>query len=335
MNRIEKVHTAKIAGKELILFRLTNSQGCYVEITNYGATIVSVVIPDASGKRENVVLSYNHLPDYTNDSFYTGATIGRVANRLSKAQFMLNGQMYYVDKNDGNNSNHGGYRGFHQKTFDYTLENGQLCLHTTSPDGEGGFPGELDVCVIYSFSENNELCITYHTSTTKTTPVDLTNHVYFNLGAQKRSIGNDLLQINALQYLETDAEFIPTGQIHPTRGTAFDFNAYQKIKDMASLKNDYLKGYNTYFIRTEKDDEKPLASLKNELSGRVVDLYTSMPGVLIYTGDYLSDPFLPFGGICLEAQYYPDALNHPGFLSHILIPGTSSENFIRYHFRIG
>ncbi|NDV64270.1 aldose epimerase family protein [Bacteroides sp. 224] len=320
--------------ENIFLFRITNFTGAYVEISNYGASIVSVVVPDQHNKLENIVLRYNNLEDYLSDPYYMGATIGRVANRISNAQFTLNRQTFQLDKNVGNNSNHGGYNGFHQKIFDYTISGEELTLYTISKDKEGGFPGEVNFSVTYSFSDCNELCITYRAESNQPTPINFTNHAYFNLGGSNKSILEDLLWVNTKQYLETNAEFLPTGKTCSTVGTAFDFGSYKKIKSMMPLKQDNLQGYNAYFMK-DKDykEDLPLASIRNEQSGRIIDLYTTIPGVLVYTGDFLSDPFIPFGGICLEAQFPPDGVNQSSFMSNILHPGKIKTDTIKYRFR--
>jgi len=316
------------------IFRIQNKNGSYIEVSNYGATLTSVVVPDQSGKLGNVILNYNNPEDYLHDKYYLGSTVGRVANRISNARFELNGKTYYLDKNDGRNSNHGGFNGINTRYFDYRRENNKIVFSYLSKDGEGGFPGNLQLCVTYSFSEDNMLTIEYKASCDKPTPVNFTNHSYFNLSENKRPILDNLLQVNATEYLESDNEFLPTGKILPVAGTAFDFRAYKEIGKMLPLKKDNLEGYNAFFQKDRGYNEDiPLASLKNKTSGRIVDMYTSMPGVLIYTGDFLADGFRPFEGICLEAQYHPDGINQPDFVSNILPPGEIKTDTIIYHFR--
>ncbi|PXV65023.1 aldose 1-epimerase [Dysgonomonas alginatilytica] len=333
---MEKVTTQEITiykEKPIVLFRITNSSNAYIEMLNYGATIVSVVVPDKEGRLDNIVLHYDNPTDYFSDKFYLGSTIGRVANRISKAEFMLNGNSYHLDKNDGKNSNHGGYNGFNKKIFDYRIKENSILLYTQSNDREGGFPGNLNFSVEYSFSDNNELQIIYTAWSDKATPVNFTNHSYFNLSGKRNTILNNQLKVNSQEYLESNNEFLPTGKIYPVKDTAFDFGEYKEIAKMLPLKNDSLKGYNAFFIKESKHNENtPLASLLDPDSGRTIDLYTSMPGVLIYTGDFLSDGFQPFEGICLEAQYHPDALNQPHFPSNILQPDQIKTDTLTYRF---
>lgn len=330
---IKEIHPPFSAGEKVFLFRISNASGAYVEITNYGASIVSVVVPDRHGALSDVVLSYNSLSGYFTDTFYLGATIGRVANRISGARFILNGQTYLLDKNDGRHTNHGGNYGFDKRIFAYEISSEGLLLDLQSKDGEGGFPGNMDFSVLYSFSEDNELKITYTAKCDMPTPSNFTNHSYFNLSGARGDIRNDLLWVNAGYYLEADDEYLPTGRICPVQGGAFDFGTYRRINERMRLKQDNLRGYNAYFLKKDADDTL-VASLKNEASGRVADLYTSMPGVLVYTGEFLSGEFDPFAGICLEAQYPPDAVNQPHFISNILQPGETGTDWLKYHFRV-
>lgn len=333
MVTIQEIDSSIRERNQVFLFRISNSTGAYVEVTNYGASVISVVVPDKNGVHENVVLRYNDFNSYFTDPFYLGATVGRVANRISNARFTLNGQTYLLDKNDGKNSNHGGNQGFNKKVFDYAISSEGVLFRLHSKDGEGGFPGNLDFSVFYSFSNNNELEITYTTQSDLPTPVNFTNHSYFNLsGGMNNDILHDLLWINAEHYLEANNEFLPTGKINPVQGGAFDFSTYKRISERMHLKQDNLQGYNAYYLKNQNGN--PLASLKNEVSGRIVDLYTTMPGVLVYTGEFLSGEFKPFGGICLEAQYPPDAINQPHFISNILQQGQAKTDRLTYHFRV-
>ena len=318
-------------GQEIALFRISNASGAYAELTNIGASIVSVVVPDKKGILSNVVLRYNKLEDYLTDTFYLGGTISSISNRISDACFTMDGRVYHLDKNDGKNSNHGGYNGLNKKIFNYHINNESVTFHTESPDREGGFPGNLKLRVTYSFSEDNRLQIEYSALSDKRTPINFTNHAYFNLSGKKNTILDNQLKVNAEKYLETDNDFLPTGQILDIKNSAFDFINYKTILEMASLKKDNLEGYNAYFIR--QDNKDALASIKCPISERTLDVYSSMPGILFYTGDFLSDQFLPFQGLCLEAQYYPNAMNHTDFVSNILEPNKEKTDIITYSFR--
>ena len=310
-----------INGEYLILFRIQNKQGCYVEILNFGATLVSIVVPDKKGNLENIILRYDNIADYLTDSFYLGCTVGRFANRIGGAKFTLNGKTYFLDKNDGNNSNHGGFNGFNSKIFDYEIQDDKLILSCESEDGEGGFPGNIKFTVTYSFTDNNELHIEFDAISDMETIFNPTNHAYFNLSEKKETILNHKLKVFSDSYLETNDEFIPTGKINSiSYNPAFDFRDYQEISGLMPLKNEIIEGYNTYFISKFNNKIKQLASLTESESGITVDIYSSMSGVQIYTGDYLSEPHQPFAGICLEAQFFPDSPNHPNFETCILKP---------------
>lgn len=330
MHKIYKLNTLLSGEKEVAIFRIYSISGAYVEVTNLGASIISVVVPDKKGRYDNVVLKYDTLEGYLTDKFYLGSTIGRYANRISNGCFSMDNTLYTLDKNDGNNSNHGGFHGFNKKVFNYSILYDKIVFYIESSDGEGGFPGNLQFRVSYSFSPDNELLIEYEAGSDKRTPVNFTNHTYFNLSSGNSILDHEL-KINALEYLESNEEFLPAGNIKNVKNTAFGFFDYKYIGKMSTLKKDMLKGYNTYFI---KKTGEYVASLKEEVSGRVLDVYTSMPGIMLYTGDYLSHPFVPFEGICLEAHYYPDGVNHKDFISNILEPGVSKYDFIRFHFHI-
>lgn len=329
---ISLVEKKIIQGEEIVLLRITNSVGSYVEITNIGASIVRIVVPDKNGKLDNITLCYDEIEEYLSDTFYLGATVGRYANRISRATFTLDDNIYHLDKNDGENSNHGGFSGFNKKIFDYQIHSDAVTFFLRSKDGEGGFPGNLQFSVTYTFSEDNELLIEYSALSDKATPVNFTNHTYFNLSSLKNTIWKHELKVNADYHLEMNDTFLPTGKILPVIDSAFDFREYTPIENNAKSKKDNLKGYNAFFIKL--NEHTPLASLKDNLSGRIVDLYTSMSGVQIYTGDFLSEPFIPFGGICLEAQYHPDGVNHKNFETSILSPNIEKKDFIKFHFKI-
>lgn len=332
MANITKSDSFFVKEQEVVLFRISNSSGAYIEITNIGASIVSIIMPDKNGILTNIVLHYNDLKDYLTDSYYLGSTIGRFSNRISDARFYLNGKIYNLDKNDGDNSNHGGFSGFNKKIFDYKVDQNNVTFYIESLDGEGGFSGNLKLWITYTFTDENEVKIEYKAISDRETPVNFTNHTYFNLSGDKRRILECLVKVNAEKYLETNDEFLPTGKILDTKNTAFDFRDYKKIKEMCLLKKDNLEGYNTYFIKNNSKD-KILASLKDSTSGRILDVYSSMPGVLFYTGDFLSGKFISFQGLCFEPQYYPDGMNHPHFETNILKPDEEKTDTIVYKFR--
>jgi len=326
--------TIKKTGEKIVVFKIQNNSGAYVEVINSGATLVSAVAPDKSGQLENVILNYKNVEDYLTDSFYLGSTVGRFANRIAKAQFKINEQTYYLDKNDGNNSNHGGFNGFNSRLFDYEIRDNKVIFSYESADGEGGFPGKLLFSVAYSFSDNNELDIEYKAVSDKASMFNPTNHAYFDLSAGKVNPLECELKVFADSYLESNDEFLPTGKILPLANTPFDFSSGRKISELMPLKNEIIKGYNTFFIgkETKPGLSRLLASLKDNYSGRILEVYSDMPGIQFYTGDYLSAPFAPFGGLCLEAQFYPDAPNQSHFPSCLLSPNQEVTYCIKYKF---
>ncbi len=336
MKIIQKEITS-LNNKKIALFRLTNSSGAYIELINYGGTLVSIVVPDANGVLDNCILRYNRIEDYFTDAFYLGSTVGRFANRISGAKFDLSGQSYYLDKNDGQNSNHGGFNGFNQKVFDYEISADRIIFSLESEDKEGGFPGNLRFSVDYSFSQNNEVKIIYKVISDRDTIFNPTNHAYFNLSPQKGTILDHQLKVFSKQHLEMNDQFLPTGKINGLYQSAFDFGEYRKIGEMAKLKTEIIPGYNSYFIGKEENGSRQiqhLASLKDNGSRKMVDVYSTMPGIQIYTGDYLSKPFSPYQGICLEAQFYPDAPNQAHFPSTIIQAGKEyiQETEYKFHF---
>lgn len=318
---------AEFQGKDIFLFRLTNAQNHVVECTNFGATLTRISV---FGK-ENIALAYPKIEDYFTDTFYLGCVVGRVANRISNGQFTLNGKTYSLTKNDGQNTNHGGVKGFNKKVFDAEIQNNRLVFRTISQDGDEGFPGNLSVRISYSFSDNNELKIEYEMTTDKTTPVSLTNHSYFNLSDSK-DIRNHKLQVFSDAFLEMDKSFLPTGTILKSNEfSAFDFKKPAEIGEKMALKNEpHLKGYNVYFPLEETNSLKKGATLISPDNDIELTLYTTTLGFMLYTGDYLSAPFSPFQGVCLEAHHYPDAVNKQTFPAIWLKPGIARKESIVY-----
>lgn len=323
----------QLSGNDIVLFRLSNARGSYAEVCNYGATLISLVVADATGEMNNIILNYPDIEDYFADTNYIGSTIGRFANRIANAGFELDGKTYLLDKNDGENSNHGGYKGFNSRVFSYEVKDDHLILSYLSEDGEGGFPGTLSFSVSYSFSDDNQLKIEYKAGTDKKTVFNPTCHAYFNLSGENELILSHELKVYADYYLETKDDFIPTGVMTPVKNSAFDFNEFREIQSLMPLKNEVLPGYNTYFIGNQKTTMKQLASLRERKSGITVDVFSTMPGLQIYTGDYLSKPHRPLSGICLEAQFFPDGPNKAHFETCILNAGEMVKHSIYFLIR--
>ena len=337
---IEKKVWGKHHGKDVFLFRLQNETGAFVEVTNYGASLVSVNVPDKLGKQGNVVLGFPSLEGYVKDSCYIGSTIGRIANRIGGASFVLDNQMYCLDKNDGVNNNHGGKEGFHNKVFDAAIHNHQLRLTYTSPHGEGGFPGNLVFRVTYSWSITNELLVQYSAITDMRTVCNFTNHAYFNLSAGDEKIDSHQLYIASRQVVETTEDYIPTGNVLPAHQLSFQS---QRLKEKFTIQHEREHGLNTYYIFDPSHKPTSLAcALYHNASGRKLNIFTTYPGVQLYTGDYLKSEtaglqgnnYEPFDGVCLECQYYPDSPNHPHFPTVVLNPEQEYKEYIAYQFSV-
>jgi len=323
---------------ELLLFTLKNSSGAYVELTNYGAAIVSVVVPDKRGKQASVVLGFDEPEGYLEDTCYIGSTIGRFANRIANARFTLDGNEYHLDANDNGNSNHGGKSGFNYCVFDYEIFDESVIFRLVSADGDGGFPGRLNLELVYEWTEDSQLKIAYIAETDKPTIVNFTNHAYFNLSGQSGSMLNHHLTINANMVLEADAGYIPTGRQIEAGSKAFRNDVIGKKMDRYGI-----KGFNDYYILDDVEPGlKKAATLNHAPSGRAVNIYTTYPGLMFYAGDYLQSNFPghagkfygPFEGLCLECQFYPDAPNHSHFPSTVLYPGERYHHQIIYEFTV-
>lgn len=323
---------------ELLLFTLKNADGAFAELTNYGATIVSVMVPDRDGELEPVVLGFGEPEGYLVDNCYIGSTIGRFANRIGNAAFELDGKQYHLDANDNANNNHSGSSGYNLRVFDYKIEDDKLSFMLQSPDGDGGFPGNLELTVSYRWTENNQLRITYLAGTDQPTIANFTNHAYFNLSGNGGSMLNHRLTIYADQVLETDEEYIPTGKVVQAGEKTF-FRNWISYK----IKENNGEGFNHFYVLNNQGNSIPLAAvLDDENSGRRLNVYTTYPGLMFYTGDFLESihpghlgkPYKPFDGLCLECQFYPDAPNHNTFPSTILKPGEQYKEEIIYEFTL-
>ncbi len=296
-------------------FQLINTKGCRVEVISYGATLKSIAVPH-DGKMDYIILGYEALEDYLVDTHYIGATVGRFANRISRASFVMDGKTYRLDRNDGENCNHGGFSGFDKKVFVCRIENEGLTMVAKSPHGEGGFPGNVTLTVIYRLTDENELFIEYRVSTDRKTPVNITNHAYFNLSGEE-TILNHQLKIESDSVLVFNQDFLPTGDFMDVGDNpGFNFREFNLVGNAMRMKSEAIRGYNAYFVAREGEKGlKKLATLKSDAKNRGVELFSTMPGVMVYTGDYLSGHHKPFSGMSLEAHYYPDSPNWPHFPS--------------------
>jgi aldose 1-epimerase len=318
-------------GDSVVLYTLKNEKDIVIKITNFGGIITEIHTPDKEGKSANIVLGFDNLDQYLAGNPYFGALIGRYGNRIAGAQFTLDDVTYHLARNDGNNSLHGGNKGFDKVLWDARVigcdERAALQLTYTSPDGEEGFPGTLKTVVTYELLMD-QLLITYEAETDKATPVNLTNHSYFNL-AGEGTILDHILYLNASRYTPVDAHLIPTGELTNVEGTPFDFRKPTPIGARIDEVGGKPGGYDHNFVLDKSQNEKVLAAkLMDPKTGRFLEVYTSEPGIQFYTGNFLDGAlssgdrvFVKNSGLCLETQHFPNSPNQPNFPSTILRPG--------------
>jgi aldose 1-epimerase len=327
-------------GKKVQLFTLTNKSGVTVDITNYGGVVTSWVTPDKSGNKSSVVVGMPSLADYLKKPPYFGALIGRYGNRIGDGKFTLDGKTYTLATNNGKNHLHGGNKGFDKVVWDAAPaadSTPSLKLTYVSKDGEEGYPGNLTVTVVYTLTDDNELNIDYTATTDKATPVNLTNHSYFNLtGSTENTILNHSLQIDADSYTPVDTTLIPTGEIKAVKGSPFDFT---KAETIGARIDAVPGGYDHNFVLNRKDSSLQLvATLSDTTSGRKLEVYTTEPGLQFYSGNFLDGTFTTTAGhpvklrsaLCLETQHFPDSPNKPKFPSTILQPGQTYHTVTKY-----
>jgi len=336
-------------GQQIDIYTLTNRNGVEARITNYGAALVSLKVPDRDGKVDDVVLGYDTLEGYVSDKAYFGATVGRYANRIAGGSFVLNGSTYSLAINNRPNHLHGGEKGFNKRVW--TAEGassgaGQaLALTYVSKHGEEGYPGNLTVRVVYTLTDKNELKIDYTATTDKDTVLNLTNHSYFNLAGQGNGdILDEELFLAADRFTPVDENLIPTGELRKVSGTPFDFTTPTAVGARINQDDQQLKigkGYDHNFVLNGKAGELKLAArLYAPKTGRVLEVWTTQPGVQFYTGNFLDGTAQgkggkPYGfrsGLCLETQHFPDSPNHPEFPSTVLKPGQHFRSTTIYKF---
>jgi aldose 1-epimerase len=324
-------------GKAVELYTLTNTHGIAVQVMTYGGIIVSLKTPDKSGHSADITLGFDTLADYLAKNPFFGALVGRYGNRIGNARFTIDGKEYSLAKNDGPNSLHGGLKGFDKvlwqaESFQKSGEVGVILKHT-SPDGDEDFPGTLHVTVTYTLNDKNEFSLDYHATTDKATPVNLTNHTYFNLGGEgSGSILGEELMLNADHFTPVDKNLIPLGQIASVKGTPLDFTKPTAIGARINDKYEQLAlgmGYDHNFVINRTGPGLVLAArVYDPKTGRVLEVDTTEPGVQLYTANHLNNLRGRNGHIynardafCLETQHYPDSPNQPNFPSTILRPG--------------
>jgi aldose 1-epimerase len=342
----------EVDGQAVERYTLTNANGSSVAILTWGATVQSLMMPDRNGALGNVALGFDNLEDFTTLSPYFGSIVGRYANRIALGQFTLEGETYQLAINNDPNTLHGGEKGFDKQIWTATgsdsADGPALQLTYTSPDGEEGYPGTLDVAVIYTLTDNDELRIDYLATTDAPTVINLSNHTYFNLAGE--GSGNILgheLQLNASNFTPVDATLIPTGEIAPVAGTPFDFTTARAIGDgIRDGDNEQILiglGYDHNFVLDRDSDDHTLIEagrVTDPDSGRVMTISTTEPGIQFYSGNFLNGAFPGTSGVtyrqgdgfCLETQHFPDSPNQPDFPSTELRPGEEFASTTIYAF---
>lgn len=330
-------------------YHLSNAAGVQADILNYGGVITSVRAPNRNGTFGEVILGADTFDQYLKNPPYLGALIGRYGNRIANAQFSLDGQHYQLARNDGQNHLHGGPTGFHRRVWQAepldTADGPSIALRYLSVDGEEGYPGNLDVLVIYTLTEGNDIRIEYTATTDKPTVVNLTNHTYFNLAGTGDILGHELF-MNATRFVPTGAGAIPLGEIRSTANTPFDFTVPTAIGERIEDDDEQLHGaggYDHTWVLDGTAGELTLATRVYEPnSGRVLEVFTTEPGVQFYSGNMLDDTFIGRGGkpysrrtgFCLEAQHFPDSPNQASFPSTVLRPGETYQQTTAYRFSV-
>ncbi|UCC71995.1 MAG: galactose mutarotase [Gemmatimonadota bacterium] len=338
-------------GKDVGLYTLANANGVVVKITNYGGILTHLFVPDREGNLADVVLGYDSLDDYLRDSPYFGAIVGRYGNRIARGRFVLDGVEYTLAANNGANHLHGGLKGFDKVVWTAepfaTDDAAGLRLTYVSADGEEGYPGQLSVTVTYALTNDNELRIDYRAETDKPTVVNLTHHSYFNLaGHDSGDILEHELALAASRFTPVDPGLIPTGELRSTVSTPMDFGKATAIGARIDEADEQLRfggGYDHNFVLDEYDGSLRIAAQVYEpTSGRVMEIYTTEPGIQFYSGNFLDGsnvgkggaPYDHRAGFCLETQHFPDSPNKPQFPSTVLRPGERFESTTVYRFSV-
>ena len=332
-------------GEPVELYTLTNNSGMQLSLSSYGATITRLLVPDRDGKLADVALGFDSLTPYLTSKIYLGCTVGRFANRIAQGHFTLDGKTYRLARNDGTNSLHGGLKGFDKRVWKARVMPGQTSVRFSlrSPDGEEGYPGNLDASVTFTLTDNNEVRISYQAKTDRSTVVSLTNHTYFNLaGAGRGDVLNHMLCVRADRYTPADKRLIPTGKILPLAGSALDFRKPAPVGARLKETGGDPAGYDHNFVLKTASPGKPLlaATLTEPESGRVMKVFTDQPCMQFYSGNFLdgttlgkgAKPYRRHAGLCLETQRFPDAPNQSRFPSAVLRPGETYRTTTIFQF---
>lgn len=338
-------------GTTATLFTLRNTNGLEARITNYGAILTALLVPDKNGQVEDVVLGFDTLEGYLTNKPYFGSIVGRFANRIGNAQFELDGQTYTLAANNGPNHLHGGIRGFDTFLWEATPQNhndqASVRLTHTSPDGDEGYPGTVQLSVTYTLTDNNALILDYEAKTDKATPLNVTNHAYFNLAGQNAgSIVDHVLTVAADKITPVSETLIPTGDFLDVTNTPFDFQTPTPIGDRIDTQHAQIlfgRGYDHNFVLSDSAGVlKHAARVLEPMTGRILDVHTTEPGMQLYTGNFLSGSVVGKGGrayptrsaFCLETQHFPDSPNQPNFPSTILRPGDTFQSQTIFTFSV-
>tara|TARA_R110002049_G_scaffold76250_4_gene196116 strand:+ start:50603 stop:51793 length:1191 start_codon:yes stop_codon:yes gene_type:complete len=348
----ENQFTDTIDGIEITTYTIKNKNGLTATFTNYGQRLIALNVPNRQGEFEDIVLGFNNLSKYRQPSGkYFGATIGRYGNRISKGQFSLDGKMYHLAKNNGENHLHGGLKGFESVPWNANkTASNKIVFSRISPDMEEGYPGNLKVNVSYEFTDSNELIIKYEAITDKPTPVNLTNHSFFNLkGEGNGTINDHILMINANSFTPVEKGLIPSGELRNVAGSPFDFTVPKAISKDLVIENTQLRyglGYDHNFVLNDspKNDDGLILAAKvvEPESGRTMTVYTNEPGLQFYSGNFLNGtvigksnkPYVFRGAFCLETQHFPDSPNQKKFPSTILKPNEMYTSICAYKFSV-
>jgi aldose 1-epimerase len=335
-------------GQRVDLYTLTNANGVEAKITNYGGIVVSLKTPDRNGKMDDVVLGFDNLDEYLKGHPFFGAIAGRYANRIAKGRFTLNGVEYKLAVNNGENSLHGGTKGFDKSVWKarQVPAKGGVALELThfSPDGDEGYPGNLSVKVVYTLTDKNELRIDYSATTDKDTVLNLTNHSYFNLAGQgSGDILKHVVTINADRFTPVDSTLIPTGELRGVKGTPFDFTTPTAIGARVDQDEEQMKfgqGYDHNFVLNGQPGTlRQAVKVSEPTTGRVMEVWTTQPGVQFYIGNFLTERGGKVGkvynkrtGFCFETQHFPDSPNHPSFPTTVLKKGGRFQSTTVFKF---
>lgn len=331
-------------GKEVTLFTLENKNGMRADFIDFGANIVRLFVPDQNGKLDDIVLGFDDVAGYEENGCFFGSFIGRHGNRIGNAEFQLNGVTYELEKNDGDNNLHGGTPGYNKVMYKVETTDNSVSFSRTSPDMEQGYPGNLDICVTYTLTDDNELKISYQAKTDKDTLCNVTNHSYFNLkGHDGGTITDHKVWIRANGFTETSDDLIPNGNIIDVTGTPMDFRTEKTIAQDIEADYEPLKiagGYDHNFV-LEKETGKmeKVAELLEETTGRRMEVYTDLPGMQLYTGNFIvkedgkdGTEYTKRTGVCFETQFFPNSVNVPSFESCVLKAGDTFTSSTVYRF---